>query len=313
VSVSAAKQPDHRAIEQIRVGQRVIAGNPERADARFAADTAVDPATWRLLRLHAEDRWEDGTLDTIEVETLQESQWIESQHAVPGAAVPLPVDLVEMGMPATLRARVVAVEPCPSIAQGPGRVVLTTINHLNRYVFRLSLIDSSGRTETVGVTGFHKFYSEDRKTWVEVEDLHLGEHVPGASGLLTVSTIARAPGVERVYNITVDREHVYHVSALGALVHNMCGVGTNGHHPWPKYLGGPEKQSLETLSESLHKLYHKGLDQLLPRWRSADYYRGLSPTQQAKNFEILRKYTQAFDAKYRTQLWDAIMQIASAI
>jgi hypothetical protein len=221
-SVSAARQPAHSAIEQVRVGQRVIAGNPEMADAGLVADSDVDPATWRLLRLHAEDRWEDGTLDTIEVETLQEPQWIESQHAVPGAMVPLPVDLVEMGMPASLRARVVAIEPCPPIAKGPGRVVLTTINHLNRYVFRLGLTDSSGRTETIGVTGFHKFYSEDRKTWVSVEDLRRGERVPGAGGLLTVSMIARSRGVERVYNMTVDREHVYHVSTLGALVHNNC-------------------------------------------------------------------------------------------
>jgi hypothetical protein len=219
---SAAKQPTHRAIEQIRVGQRVTAGNPEMAGSPLAADSAVDLGTWRLLRLHAEDRWEDGTLDMIEAETLQSPQWIESQHAVPGATVPLPVDLVEMGMSASLRARVVAVEPCPSIAQGPGRVVLTTINHFNRYVFRVSLTDSSGRTETIGATGFHKFYSEDRKTWVSVEDLGPGEHVPGADGLLTVSTIARAPGVERVYNMTVEREHVYHVSTLGALVHNVC-------------------------------------------------------------------------------------------
>jgi hypothetical protein len=232
-SVSAAKQPANRAIEQIRVGQRVIAGNPERADSPLAADSAVDPVTWRLLRLHAEDRWEDGTLDTIEVETLQGPQWIESQHAVPGATVPLPIDLLEMGMPETLRARVVAIEPCPPIAKGPGRVVLTTINHLNRYVFRLGLSDSSGRTETVGVTGFHKFYSEDRKEWVSVEDLRLGERVPGADGLLTVSAIRRTPGVERVYNMTVDREHVYHVSTLGALVHN-AGCTAELHHLLPR-------------------------------------------------------------------------------
>ena len=58
--------------------------------------------------------------------------------------VPLPMDLLEMGMPEDLRAKVEAVEPCPRIESGPGRVVLTTINHLNSYVFALQLTDPAG-------------------------------------------------------------------------------------------------------------------------------------------------------------------------
>ncbi len=85
------------------MGQRVIAGNPDLGDAASTEDTAVDRATWRLVRLHGEDRWPDGTLDTIEVETLQPPEWIEANHASPGASVPLPMDLVEMGMPGDLR------------------------------------------------------------------------------------------------------------------------------------------------------------------------------------------------------------------
>ncbi|MGH7137576.1 MAG: hypothetical protein ACREHD_17660, partial [Pirellulales bacterium] len=74
----AAKADNHAsvAIENIRVGQRVLGENPDLAGSQHNTRTAVDPATWRLLKLHADWRWEDGTLDTIEVETLQPPSWI---------------------------------------------------------------------------------------------------------------------------------------------------------------------------------------------------------------------------------------------
>jgi hypothetical protein len=221
LAAAHSTMPASRAIEQIRVGQRVIAGNPDMPDSESLSDTDVDPATWKLLRLHAEERWDDGTLDTIEMETLQPPEWISAQGAVVGKVVPLPIDVVEMGLPESIRATVVAVEPCPRIERGAGRVVLSTINHLNPYLFSLALFDQDRHRETVGVTGFHKFYNADSKHWVSVEDLRRGDHVPGVKGLLTVDAIDHTPGVERVYNMTVEHEHVYHVSALGALVHNV--------------------------------------------------------------------------------------------
>ena len=77
--------------------------------------------------------------------------------------MPLPLDLVEMGLSEDLRANVAAVEPCPPIADGPGQVVLTTVDHLNPNVLTLVLGNEHGRTETVHPTAFHKFYSSDRK------------------------------------------------------------------------------------------------------------------------------------------------------
>ena len=86
----------------------------------------------------------------------------------------------------------------------------------------------------------------------------------------------------------------------------------NRHHPWSMYLGGPAKQALVDLPETLHKTYHKGLDELLPRWRSAKHYRELSPIEQARNFERFRKYTERFDKRHGTQLWEAVVNIAAA-
>ena len=59
--------------------------------------------------------------------------------------------------------------PLPSDPPGPGQVVLTTVHHLNRYLFELRLEDEHGRQTTVRPTGFHKFYSADRRAWVSAD------------------------------------------------------------------------------------------------------------------------------------------------
>jgi len=208
------------AIERIRVGQRVVAENPDPASSARTALVEVDAATWRLLRLRAEERWADGTLDVIEAETLQPPDWLQQHGAQPGSRVPLPLDLVEMGLPETLQARVVANEACPPIPPGPGCVVLTTVNHLNPNLYALTLENSQGHQETVRPTGLHKFYSADRQSWVNTQDLKQGEPLRGLSGWLRVVRCVRVAGVHRVYNMTVAGEHVFHVSSLGLLSHN---------------------------------------------------------------------------------------------
>ena len=105
---------------------------------------------------------------------------------------------------------------CPQIDAGPGRVVLTTVNHLNKYVFELTIRDATGRCETVHTTGFHKFYTDSRNAWISANELRKGEQLRGVNAALTVAALASLPGVHRVYNITVEDEHVYRVSVLGA-------------------------------------------------------------------------------------------------
>lgn len=221
-----ARKHETVAIETIRVGQRVLGENPQLAATEHSTRTAVDPATWRLLKLHSEWRWPDGTLDTIEIETLQPPTWIAEHCAREGSSVPLPLDVTEMGMPEHLRASVVSIEACPEIEEGPGHVVTTTINHLNAFICDLTVEDTSGGRETIKPTGYHKFYSDTRKGWVAACELRRGEQLRGVDGPLTVATLKHLPGVERVYNVTVEGQHVYRVSALGALVHNADCVPT---------------------------------------------------------------------------------------
>jgi len=204
-------------IEQIRVGERVVADNP---DVDSPAETQVDPKTWRKLVLRAEERWEDGTIDDINVETLQPLKWIDAVGARVGAMVPLPLDLVEMGLPGDLQAEVMSVDPCPHIRAGAGRVVLTTVNHLNNYVLELTIRSARGHETIICPTGFHKFYRPRDEAWVSAQELGVGDQLQGVKGPITVVSTIRVPGIHRVYNFTVEGEHAYNVSGLGVLVHN---------------------------------------------------------------------------------------------
>lgn len=215
-SFHQATDPHYRNIEQIRVGQRVV--TPEASSAE-GLPTAVDPLTWKKLTLQAKAHWENGTIDDIEVQTLQPSSWLELHQGVVGASVPIPLDLREMGLP-QMNAMVMAIDPCPAIEEGPGRVVLTTVNHLNRFLFDLTVHGKRGPPQAVEVTGWHKLFSEDRQAWTSVCELHLGEVLRGREGELTVASLKRHSGVQRVYNLTVEEEHQYYVSTADLLAHN---------------------------------------------------------------------------------------------
>ncbi|MGH7140918.1 MAG: hypothetical protein ACREHD_34745, partial [Pirellulales bacterium] len=130
-------------MEEVRVGKRLVAHNPDVADVEYEP-TAVNPATWKLLRLHAEDRWADGTVDNIEIEALQPGEQLDARGVAVGRVVTVPLDLVEMGLPEGVKARVVAIERCPPIDDAAGHVVLTTISHLNSDVYELTLEDAHG-------------------------------------------------------------------------------------------------------------------------------------------------------------------------
>ncbi len=166
----------------------------------------------------------DGDEDRVEVETLQPPEWVEAENATPGGTVPIPFDMREMGLPDDLRAEVLANQPCPPLEGGEGRVVLSTISHLSQSVGRLVVEDDLGRQESIRPTASHRFYRESDGKWVPLESLQPGDRLRGATGVLRVAAVSREHGVDRVYNMTVEGEHVYYVSTLGVLAHNGCSV-----------------------------------------------------------------------------------------
>jgi hypothetical protein len=79
------------------------------------------------------------------------------------------------------------------------------------------------------------------------------------------------------------------------------------HHPWPMYLGGAAKQDLVPLTKALHDAFHGGLDKILPRQWGTLYYEKLGPEAKQEVLRDLAAYTKAFDAKYGTKLYDALL------
>ncbi len=205
-----------QAIEQIQVGRRVMGRNPELSDAdRAAAGPEPHPDSWRLLRLRMTKA--DG--DRLDMTLLRPVEWIDRYQAAAGGVVYL--DMQEMG--AVGEAQVLAVEACPAIQPGPGRVVTGTFAHQSGDVIDLKV---SGMVDPLGTTANHPFWSEDRQAFVPAGQLQSGENLRlFGGGLAQVESIIPRGPPEPVYNLEVHGEHVYHVGVRGVLVHNNCPIG----------------------------------------------------------------------------------------
>lgn len=243
-----------KAIEKIHVGERVVAKNPDHV---ASTPSHVDISKWRFLRLMAEVPWDDGTIDRINVETLQPPEWVAENDAHVGADVPLPVDLVEMGLPEGIPARVLANEPCPALAKGIGQLVLTTVNHLNQFVLELTVRNGDGVEAKFKPTGYHKFYREPEGAWVSACDLRPGDRLRGTHGDVVIVGVNAVAGVHRVYNLSVETEHVYFVSQLGILTHNT-GCRPHGFSSWAAYLHSLGTDALGMAKPSNMKVVLKG-------------------------------------------------------
>ena len=233
----------YQPIETIRVGQRVISENPDGAEACIVPSTA-----WKLLTMRAVETWADGTRDEYRIQTLQSPEWIETHDVGIGRLAPIPLDLKEMGGPSDLQAKVLGIEPCPPLEDGPGELVTTTVSHRNAYVFELELRGLHG-LETILVTGHHKIRSATRSDWVSVDQLEVGERLATRGGIAEVIDLSRFPGQHIVYNMTVVRNHTYHVGTGGLLVHNMCDETPK---PVPAPTGNTPIKDLKPIEGSAH-------------------------------------------------------------
>lgn len=117
--------------------------------------------------------------------------------------------------------QVVEIGPCPEIEDGPGRVVTGEFRHSRGMVYDLWI---EGEPKPIGVTAGHPFWSVDRKTWVPLEKLRVGERVQCSGHTAPVLKIEER-GVEPVFNLEVDTDHCYRVGNQGILVHNNSVPG----------------------------------------------------------------------------------------
>jgi hypothetical protein len=234
-----------KPIGEIRTGERVLAANPQ-VDHAVVTASEIDPATWRNIRLRMQKQ-HGGTLDIV---LLRPLAWLAEQvdefdqltradshssalgHAVwsgqDHAGFQLDSDVgqdtcrIHLALPelgAVGPAEVLAIEPCPPLASGPGRTVTGTFAHAAADVLDLEI---EGLDTPLGCTANHPFWSADRQDFVPAGSLTIGEHLRTESGTLrqvTRITPRRGPPVA-VFNLEVDAEHVYYVSTAGVLVHN---------------------------------------------------------------------------------------------
>ncbi|MFN7803178.1 MAG: polymorphic toxin-type HINT domain-containing protein, partial [Planctomycetaceae bacterium] len=250
-------------IGEIRTGERVLAANPQMNHAVVTA-SEIDPGTWRNIRLRMR-KPHGGTLDIVllrplawlaeQVDEFDQLVAADSHASVPPHAVRSEQDhagfqldsdvghdigwihlaLPELG--AVGPAEVLAIEPCPPLASGPGRTVTGTFAHSAGDVLDLEI---EGLDTPLGCTANHPFWSADRQDFVPAGSLTIGEHLRTESGTLrqvTRITPRRGPPVA-VFNLEVDAEHVYYVSTAGVLVHNAYpggAPGSIGAKTWQEY------------------------------------------------------------------------------
>jgi len=175
-------------------------------------DHEIDSETWRKLTLvmHTPQG------DRFDITLLRPIRWLESCDAQVGSSIHLVVS--EQGLDGL--ADVLAIEPCPRISSGVGRVVTGTFTHVRGGILRIRL---AGLAEPLGVTSNHSIYSSDRLDFVPAGELRVGETLRNLDGDVRIESIEQLGTEERVYNLEIHGEHVFRVASSGVLVHNSSG------------------------------------------------------------------------------------------
>jgi len=174
-------------------------------------DTKIDPATHRAVWFLQE--FEDGSWKKFGL--LRSNEWFaEQEFEAVGDYVEV-ADLEEMGVEGEFQ--VMAIDPCPVIEQGPGRLITAEFQFSSGVIFELKV---SSQDKPIRGTSKHPYWSEDRLDWVPLDELRTGERLLVEGGTAIVMSVEES-GEEPVCNIEVDGDHCYRVGATGVLVHNL--------------------------------------------------------------------------------------------
>ena len=85
-------------------------------------------------------------------------------------------------------------------------------------------------------------------------------------------------------------------------------IQTQAHHPYPKYLGGAEKQDLIDMPVGLHKEYHRGLDAIANRRLGKTFFDNMPAGEKADLLAKVAEYTKRFDAQHGTTLYQSMLK-----
>ena len=193
-------------IKEVKVGNRLIT-----TEESYLGETAVDEATWKVVRIRMPGSENAGALD---LELLRSPEWMAAMGAAIGQEIWLEVP--ESGVAGF--GVVEAIEPCPGIEEGPGRVVLSTIRVRSEDVVQVWL---KGLYEPLEATADHPVYSVTREAWMGAGELLAGEEIWALGDTALVLEVDSKPGTYSVFNLEVEGEHVFFVSDLRVLSHNV--------------------------------------------------------------------------------------------
>ena len=208
-------------IRDLQVCTWVLADNPETEGIEGIDYSQLDPTDYRILRVRMVKP--DGSL--LHVDMLHSLLWMEYENAYRGNFIDL--SYPELGIDG--KAAVLEVRECSGFPPRPSPkhcLVTSKFEHEAANVLDLHI---EGLHAPIGVTANHPIWSEDRKDFVQAGALRVNETLLGADGSTTkvLNLVARS-SFEPVYNLEVDGEHVYYVSASGLLVHNSKNyIGRN--------------------------------------------------------------------------------------
>jgi len=194
--------------------------------------------------------------EVLEIVTLRSKEWIEETGCAAGVVIPF--ELEEMGVSGF--AEIISVSPCPKIAWGDGRVVLSTITHLNSDVRVLRLENEDISLE---LTGSHRLFSVDRSEWIATRDLKPGETLATQRGEVVIESVERKSGAHRVFNIEVESEHCYFVGSSSVLSHNEnpCEAPTS-RTKWGKEHGKGNVEHNNAIEDLLDDAESRGASDL---------------------------------------------------
>ena len=126
----------------------------------------------------------------------------------------------------------------------------------------------------------HRFWSQTVGAFVPAGDLEVGDKVVGDRGRVhTVTRTAEVGGYERVWNLSIEQVHTYHVGDTDTLVHNTC----------PQFGGIFQDGSIRgtTIISLRQKLLSAGYSQKLARNKKG--YLFVKNEANAGNVRIMRR------------------------
>jgi hypothetical protein len=180
--------------------------------------------------------------------------------------------------------------------------------------------DAAGNVEAIVGTDEHPFWVAGMG-WTPAGQLRSGQQLltpDGALATIVATSREELASPVRVYNLEVAGTWTYFVEdgrgeQTAVWVHNRC----DGHHPFPKYLGGDRLgQRYYHVDDALHRQFHSALTRNL---NEAGFTRGViggrgstaawgryfvrNPGMQAQAMAVLKQTARQFDQIHGTRFW----------